>query len=231
MDLTSQFWAPEVRDKTRAPAEAVQAGGAQRLQRRPHARARRGAKRPSRQTLAVAEVAKAAGARTVIVNPDPIKERKTDEELAIQAEVPRPARRRLREREAAPASSTSTRPKCARTRANGGYELAPHRPQAGEVLPGRGLGEARRPGSHDAAARKPARGCGSLHLRSARQGVWMEEFGDGDVDYREVAAYLKEIGFQGYLVVELAYEKETRITRPLEENLKRSREYAEKIFL
>ena len=47
----------------------------------------------------------------------------------------------------------------------------------------------------------------SLHLRSMRQGVWMEEFAAGDVDYRQVAAYLREIGFQGWLVVELAYEE------------------------
>jgi sugar phosphate isomerase/epimerase len=70
----------------------------------------------------------------------------------------------------------------------------------------------------------------SLHLRSMRQGVWMEEFGDGDVDYRQVAAYLREIGYQGYLVVELAYEKATAPTRPLEEDLRRSRMYAEKVF-
>jgi len=34
----------------------------------------------------------------------------------------------------------------------------------------------------------------------------------------------------GYLVVELAYEKNTKITRPLEEDLKLSREFAEKTF-
>jgi sugar phosphate isomerase/epimerase len=70
----------------------------------------------------------------------------------------------------------------------------------------------------------------SLHLRSARNGVWMEELGDGDIDYRQVAAYMKEIGYQGYLVVELAYEKQTNPTRNLEENMRRSRLYAEKVF-
>ena len=70
----------------------------------------------------------------------------------------------------------------------------------------------------------------SLHLRSAQNGVWMEEFGDGDVDYREVAAYLKKQKWSGLMLVELAYEKGTKPTRGLEENLRRSREYAEKIF-
>ena len=63
-----------------------------------------------------------------------------------------------------------------------------------------------------------------------RNGVWMEDFGDGDVDYRQVVASLKEIGYQGYVVVERAYEKGTNPTRPLEENLRRSRLYAEKVF-
>ena len=70
----------------------------------------------------------------------------------------------------------------------------------------------------------------SLHLRNDQQGVWMEEFGAGDVDYGKIADYLKEIDFSGYLVVELAYEKNTKITRSLEEDLRLSRLYAEKVF-
>jgi len=70
----------------------------------------------------------------------------------------------------------------------------------------------------------------SLHLRNDQQGVWMEEFGAGDIDYSKIADYLKEIGFSGYLVVELAYEKGTRITRSLEEDLRLSHVYAEEIF-
>ncbi len=70
----------------------------------------------------------------------------------------------------------------------------------------------------------------SLHLRNSREGVWTEDFGEGDIDYRAVAAYLRQIGFQGLLIVELAYRKETRITRSLEENLRLSRAFAEKIF-
>jgi hypothetical protein len=45
-----------------------------------------------------------------------------------------------------------------------------------------------------------------------------------------VADYLKEIRYGGYLVVELAYEKATRITRSLEEDLRLSRLYAMKVF-
>lgn len=70
----------------------------------------------------------------------------------------------------------------------------------------------------------------SLHLRNDQQGVWMEDFGPGDIDYHKVSDYLHEIKFSGYLIVELAYEKNTQTTRPLEEDLRRSRLYAEKVF-
>jgi inosose dehydratase len=71
---------------------------------------------------------------------------------------------------------------------------------------------------------------GSLHLRNSQQGVWMEDFGPGDINYSQVAEYLHQINYQGFLVVELAYEKGTVITRSLEEDLQRSRIYTEKVF-
>ena len=70
----------------------------------------------------------------------------------------------------------------------------------------------------------------SLHLRNSVNKVWSESLGDGDVDYRAVAKFLQQIKYKGYLAVELAYEKETNPARPLEEDLKISREYAEKVF-
>ena len=69
-----------------------------------------------------------------------------------------------------------------------------------------------------------------LHLRNSKEGVWMEDFGPGDLDYEEVAHYLHAVEFHGYLVVELAYEKGTQRTRPLTEDLSLSRLYTEKVF-
>jgi inosose dehydratase len=69
-----------------------------------------------------------------------------------------------------------------------------------------------------------------LHLRNSRQGIWMEDFGPGDIDYQKIADYLHDISFNGYLVVELAYEKDTQITRSLDEDLRLSRLYTEKVF-
>jgi len=70
----------------------------------------------------------------------------------------------------------------------------------------------------------------SVHLRNSKSGVWMEDLNDGDLDYRRVADYLREINYRGYLVVELAYEKGTTVTRSLEENLRLSRIYTERVF-
>jgi len=69
-----------------------------------------------------------------------------------------------------------------------------------------------------------------LHLRNSQHGVWMEDFGPGDIDYSQVAEYLHQINYQGLLVVELAYEKDTAITRSLGEDLRRSRIFTEKVF-
>jgi inosose dehydratase len=71
----------------------------------------------------------------------------------------------------------------------------------------------------------------NLHVRNSVNGIWSESLGDGDVDYRAVAQFLKSIKYQGLIGVELAYEKDTNPTRPLEEDIRISREYAEKVFL
>lgn len=70
----------------------------------------------------------------------------------------------------------------------------------------------------------------SFHLRNARGGVWTESLADGEYDFASVRRHLEKIGFRGYLTVELAVEKATRVTRSLEENLRLSREYAVKVF-
>jgi len=70
----------------------------------------------------------------------------------------------------------------------------------------------------------------ALHLRNSRNKLWLESLEDGDIDYRKVAAYLEQAALSPLLVVELAYRKETTVTRSLKDNLIRSRQYAEKVF-
>lgn len=69
-----------------------------------------------------------------------------------------------------------------------------------------------------------------LHVRSARNKVWLEDLENSDIDYAEVSQYLRENSLDPLIVVELAYRTNTVVTRPLEEDLRLSRIYAERIF-
>ncbi|TAM84264.1 MAG: hypothetical protein EPN47_02820 [Acidobacteria bacterium] len=70
----------------------------------------------------------------------------------------------------------------------------------------------------------------SLHLRNSHNKLWLESFTSGDINYSKIASYLREINLNPLLVVELAYRDQTVVTRPLEEDLRLSRIYAERVF-
>jgi sugar phosphate isomerase/epimerase len=69
-----------------------------------------------------------------------------------------------------------------------------------------------------------------IHVRSARNKLWLEDLEDSDIDYGRVAGYLREQALNPSIVVELAYRPNTVVTRSLEEDLRLSRLYAEKVF-
>ncbi len=69
-----------------------------------------------------------------------------------------------------------------------------------------------------------------IHVRSARDKVWLEDVEDSDIDYAKVAAYLESHNLRPLVVVELAYRAQTPVTRPLEEDLLRSRIYTERVL-
>jgi sugar phosphate isomerase/epimerase len=69
-----------------------------------------------------------------------------------------------------------------------------------------------------------------IHVRSARNKIWLEDVEDSDIDYRKVARYLKQQHLYPLVVVELAYRPQTIVTRSLEEDLRRSRVYTEEVF-
>jgi inosose dehydratase len=70
----------------------------------------------------------------------------------------------------------------------------------------------------------------SLHLRNSVNKIWSESFADGDVDYHRIATILQKEKIKPYLAIELAYEKDTQPAHPLEDDLRDSRLYAEKVF-
>jgi len=65
-----------------------------------------------------------------------------------------------------------------------------------------------------------------LHLRDQKaDGKWSEAMGEGDMDYAAIGQALRDVGFRGPAVIELAHEANFKPTRPLRESLKMSREY------
>jgi inosose dehydratase len=69
-----------------------------------------------------------------------------------------------------------------------------------------------------------------VHLRNSRDGVWLEDLREGDVDYVQIAQALREAKFAGTYTVELAYEPRTIRTRSIEADLRESREFVRRIF-
>jgi inosose dehydratase len=69
-----------------------------------------------------------------------------------------------------------------------------------------------------------------VHVRNSKDKLWLESFEPGDVDYSTIARYFDAQHLQPLIVVELAYRRNTVITRPLREDLRLSRIYAEKVF-
>lgn len=69
-----------------------------------------------------------------------------------------------------------------------------------------------------------------IHVRNSKDKLWLESVDDGDVDYRKIAAYLAQAALYPLIVVELAYRDNTMVTRPLADDLKRSRLYTQQVF-
>ncbi len=227
VELMAAFFTPELRDRTAAlldthglqPIVVYNSGPM-------HEPA--GAGKTVAETLALADTVHKLGTRGISFNPNPVGRRKTDEELAQQARSLDELGAALRKRgmrllvhQHAPEMAEGARE----------WRYGLQHTDPANVSLCLDLDWVKRGGQDTMALlREAAPRIGDLHIRSARQGVWMEEVGDGDVDYREVVDYLRSISYRGYLMVELAYEKQTEISRPLEEDLRRSREYVVRTF-
>lgn len=69
-----------------------------------------------------------------------------------------------------------------------------------------------------------------VHVRNSKDKLWLESFEDGDLDYRKIAAEMRELHLHPLVVVELAYRDNTVVTHSLADDLRFSHAYAEKIF-
>ena len=65
-----------------------------------------------------------------------------------------------------------------------------------------------------------------MHLRDQKpDGTWPEAMGEGATDYVAIGKELHRINYSGDAAIELAHEKNFKLTRPLRESLKMSRKY------
>jgi sugar phosphate isomerase/epimerase len=229
IELNPAFFAPKARDRTLSllrsldlKMPSIYVGGA--MHSEPDA------SRTTTSALEHARLAAAFGCKGVVNNPDPKPggQTKTAEELAVEANgLNRMGRAlanegfELRIHHHTPQLENNAREwryLLGHTDANfvricvdvdwayeGGFEAVPFLREAGNRLR-------------------------EIHVRSARNKIWLEEVEDSDIDYRQVAAYLKQQQLRPVIVVELAYRPETAVTRPLEENLRLSRIYVERVF-
>ena len=68
-----------------------------------------------------------------------------------------------------------------------------------------------------------------LHLRDQKaDGTWSEAMGEGTMNYSAIGQALRDIHFSGTAVIELAHPDGFKLTRPLRESLKISRDYVRK---
>lgn len=180
--------------------------------------------------LEIAELCKPFGCTGVVNNPSPKPkgEEKTDAELALQGEL-------LNRLGVALAAK--------------GYELRIHNHTPEMVSGAREFRSTLRTtdpknvkicldidwvrqGDQDpyALLREAGRRITEIHVRNAKDKLWLETFGDGDVDYSRVAGEMRRNKQMPLIVVELAWRDNTAMTRGLQENLTLGRIYAEKVF-
>lgn len=229
MELTSNFFTPEVRERTLAVAEKsgidvpiVYHGGTL------HDAA--AADKTIADAIEFAQAAKPLGVKAVNTNANPKAGRapKSEEELAVQAKALNRFGEKLRDC-GLKFQLHSHDPELAQNAREWRYMLTHTDPQLVSLCAD--VHWLFRGGQDPYALLEEAgKRVASLHLRNSVEKHWSESFGEGDVDYRRVAKILRKTGAKPYLVVELAYEKETQPKKTLEEDLRESRLYTEKVF-
>lgn len=229
IELNQGFLAPDLRNRVLDLAKAnglrmpsVYVGGPM------HERGL--AERTISQALETASLCKSHGCRAIVNNPDPKPNDvpKTDAELAVQAEMLDLLGRELSNR-GFELWTHAHAPQMADNAREWRYNLRHTDPKYVWVCLDMDWVYQ---GGQDPMAllREAGRRVASLHLRNSRRKVWLESFTNGDIDYRAIASTLDRERLAPLLVVELAYMKNTVVTRPLEQDLALSRAYAEQIF-
>jgi len=229
IELNQEFFAPELRDRTLAllrsnnlAMPSVYVGGAM------HETAL--ADKTIQRALEIGAICKPFGCKAIVNNPDPLPggAEKTDSDLKIETEslnrmgrVLRGEGFHLRVHHHTPEMVDSARE----------WRYILHHTHPKYVSLCMDLDWVHQGGQNPLALlREAGPRVEEIHVRNSKNKLWLEAVEDGDVDYRKIAAYLKQSGLKPLIVVELAYRPNTVVTRPLEEDLRLSRIYTEKVF-
>lgn len=184
----------------------------------------------TKHVLELARMNHPAGVKAINFNPDPKNggERKSDDELAVQVESLNEMGKQLQSL----GVSLFVHHHLPEMRENARewrYNLEHTHPRLVSFCID--VDWAFRGGQDPLALIRAAEGrLGSLHIRNSRKGVWLETVDEGDIDLEPIAAFLRQAQFTGYLVVELARDKDTQVTHSLLDDLKHAHFYTEKVF-
>ena len=182
--------------------------------------------------LQQARWAKAIGTEVIVTNPNPINGDKTDDQLKTQAEALNVLGGQLASEEIQLAYHTHTPEMKNAAREFHHMMLGTDPGHMGLCLDAhwvfRGAGNSQ-VALYDIVKLYAFR-IRELHLRQSKDGVWTEVLGDGDIDYRPLAALLKEMNFAGPLILEQCVEKGTPRTLSGADRQKQSRRYLKDIF-
>jgi sugar phosphate isomerase/epimerase len=229
IELNQEFFAPELRDRTLAllrsnnlAMPSVYVGGAM------HETAL--ADKTSQRALEIGAICKPFGCKAIVNNPDPLAggAEKTDSDLKIETEslnrmgrVLRGEGFHLRVHHHTPEMVDNARE----------WRYILHHTDPKYVSLCMDLDWVHQGGQDPLTLlREAGTRVEEIHVRNSKNKLWLEAVEDGDVDYRKIAAYLEQSGLKPLIVVELAYRPNTVVTRPLEEDLRLSRIYTEKVF-
>ena len=184
------------------------------------------------EVLAVADSAKMLGARILVTNPQPLPQDKTDAQLRLQARALDVLGRELAAKGMRLAYHNHSVEMRASAREFHHMMVGTDPAHVGLCLDAhwifRGAGNSE-VALYDVVKLYGAR-IASLHLRQSHGGVWSETFGDGDIDYRPLAAALRGLRFDGPLILEQCAETGTPQELPPVERERRSRQWVREVF-
>jgi inosose dehydratase len=182
------------------------------------------------RALNVLAIAKPAGCRAIVCDPEPKKAgEKTDQELETQARLVN----RLGQKLSAEGAELRLHNHKVELNANGRewrYMLKHTDPKIVSIC--LDIDWVKQAGYEPMdLLREAGSRVSEIHIRSSRNLVWQEAVeGGDDVDYKPIAAFLEKERLKPLVVVELAYTDGTTVSRTLEDDLRRSRVFAEQTF-